>query len=81
MFHRMMNEKGAQYPVIIMNTDRSNKKSTHWWSFLNLHPKKEIFLFDSFGFDDFKEFLLQVDNKILNKILHGIKKSKKKTTK
>ena len=80
-FHRMMNEKGARYPVIIMNTDHSNKKSTHWWSFLNLHPKKEIFLIDSFGFDDFKEFLLQVDNKILNKILYGIKKSKKKTTK
>ena len=44
----MMNEKGARYPFIIMNTGCSNKKGTHWWSFLDLHPKKEIFLFNSF---------------------------------
>ena len=54
MFHRMMNEKSTRYPFIIMNTDRSDKKSTHWWSFLNHHLKKEIFLFNSFGFDGFK---------------------------
>ena len=42
-FHRLMNEKGARYPFIIMNTDRSNKKGMHWRSFLDLHPKKEIF--------------------------------------
>ena len=47
----MMNEKSTRYPFIIMNTDRSDKKSTHWWSFLDLHLKKEIFLFNSFGFD------------------------------
>ena len=64
-----------------MNTDCSNKKGTHWWSFLDLHLKKEIFLFDSFGFDGFKEFLLQDDKKILNKILYGIKKFEKKDSK
>ena len=37
-FHRMMNQKSTWYPFIIMNTDRSNKKGTHWWSFLDLHP-------------------------------------------
>ena len=25
----------------------------HWWSFLDLHAKIEIFLFDSFGFEGF----------------------------
>ena len=64
----MMTEKGGRYPFIIMNTDRSDKKGTHWWSFLDLNPKKEIFLFDSFGFEGFKEFLLQDDRKTLNKI-------------
>ena len=64
----MMTEKGGRYPFIIMNIDRSDKKGTHWWSFLDLHPKKEIFLFDSFGFEGFKEFLLQDDRKTLNKI-------------
>ena len=53
----------------------------HWWSFLDLHPKKEIFLFDSFGFDGFKEFLLQDDKKTLNEILYGIKKIEKKDSK
>ena len=80
-FHRMMNEKSTQYPFIIMNTDRSNKKGMHWWSFLDLHLKKEVFLFDSFGFDGFKEFLLQDDKKVLNKILYGIKKFEKKDRK
>ena len=33
-----------------MNTDRFDKTGKHWWSFLHLHERKEIFLFDSFGF-------------------------------
>ena len=49
-----MTETGAGSTFIIMNTDHSYKKGTHWWSFLDLHPKKEIFLFDSFGFEGFK---------------------------
>ena len=61
-----------------MNTDRSNKKGTRWWSFLDLHPKKEIFLFGSFGVDGFKKILWQDDKKGLNKILYGIKKFEKK---
>ena len=75
-FHSMMTETGARYLFIIMNTDRSDKKCTHWWSFLDLHPKKEILLFDSFGFEDFKD-----DPKIHNKILHGIEKFNKRDNK
>ena len=41
-FHEMMIEKN-RYPFIIMNTDRSDKNGTHWWSFLDLHERKEIF--------------------------------------
>ena len=66
------------YLFTIMNTDRSDKKGTHWLSFLNLHPRKEIFLFDSFGFEGFIEFIINNDRKALNKILFGIKKLKKK---
>ena len=43
--------------------------------------KTEIFLFDSFGFDGFKGFLLQDDKKTVNKILYGIKKFPKKDSK
>ena len=77
----MITESGARYPSIIMNTDQSDKKGTHCWSFLDLHTKKEIFLFDSFGFEDFKEFILKDDQKVLNKILYGIEKFNKRDNK
>ena len=64
-----------------MNTDRSDKKGTHWWSFFDLHPKKEVFLFDSFVFKGFKGFILQDDQKVFNKILYGIEKFSKKDNK
>ena len=72
-FHCMLIHSGAEYTFMIMNTDRADKKGTHWWSFLDLHPKKEIFLFDSFEYSGFKEYIMQ-DNKItLNKILFSNK--------
>ena len=79
-FHEMMIEKN-RYPFIIMNTDRSDKKGTHWRSFLDLHERKEIFLFDSFGFEGFKEFVIDNDRNMLNKILFGIEKFQKKGNK
>ena len=80
-FHEMAREKSKKYPFIIMNTDRSNKPGTHWWSFLDLHPKKEIFLFDSFGFTGFQKFVIDNDRNTLNKILFNIEKFKKKDKK
>ena len=62
-FHDTISEPGAQYLFVIMNTDRSDKKGTHRWSFHDLHPKKEIFLFDSFSFEGFKEFIIQDDKR------------------
>ena len=79
-FHEMMVEKN-RYPFIIMNTDRSDKKGTHWWSFLDLHQRKEVFLFYSFGFEGFKEFVIDNDRNILNKILFEIEKFQKKDNK
>ena len=79
-FHKMMIEKN-RYSFIIMNTDQSDKNGTRWWSFLNLHERKEIFLFDSFGFEGFKEFIIDNDRNILNKILFGIEKFLKKDKK
>ena len=73
-FHRMMVEEKGRYLFIIMNTDCSDKKGTHWWSFLDLHLRKETFLFGSFGFEGYKNFIMQDDRKILNKILFSIEK-------
>ena len=77
-FHELAKEANKKYSFIIMNTDRSDKAGTHWWSFLDLHPRKEIFLFDSFGFS---KFIIDNDIKTLNKILFGIQKFKKKDQK
>ena len=60
-----------------MNTDRSDRAGTHWWSFLDLHQKKEIFLFDSFGFEGFKKFIIYNDRKLLNKVLFNLDKFQK----
>ena len=62
----------VKYPFIIMNTDRSDRSGTHWWSFLDLHKKKDIFLFDSFGFEGFKKFIIDNDKKLLNKVLFNL---------
>ena len=80
-FHQMAREKTKKYPFIIMNTDRSDKSGTHWWSCLDLNEKKEIFLFDSFGFTGFKKFVIDNDVNILNKILFGLQKFQKKDRK
>ena len=79
-FHEMMQIK-QKYPFVIMNTDQSDKSGTHWWSFLDLHERKEIFLFDSFGFEGFKKFVIDNDTNLLNKILFGIQKFQKKDQK
>ena len=77
-FHQMAREKTKKYPFIIMNTDRSDKSGTHCWSRLDLHEKKEIFLFDNFGFTGFKKFVIDNDVNILNKILYSLQKFQKK---
>ena len=69
-----MIESKSSYPFIIMNTDQSDKKGMHWWSFLDLRTKKEIILFESFGFEGFKEFVLDNDRNILSKILYSAEK-------
>ena len=75
----MMTESGAVNLFIIMNTDRSDKNGTY--CFLDLHTKREVFLFNSFVFQGFKEFILQDDQKILNKVLYGIEKVNEKDNK
>ena len=37
--------KGKKYPFLIANTDRSDKKGTHWWSILDIDGKKIVFAF------------------------------------
>ena len=52
-FMKMVKRKGGYCPFVILNIDRSNL-GIHWWSILNIHPKKQLFLFNSYGFTGFK---------------------------
>ena len=77
-FLKMMKRKDGSYPFMTLNTDRSNLPGTHWWDILNIYPKKQLFLFDSYGFLGFKAFIEQDDGDIINKILHDTNKFNKK---
>lgn len=39
---------------------------------------KQLFLFDSYGFTGLKDFIIQDERKIMNKVLYGVKKFNKK---
>ena len=58
---------------MIMNTDRSNQKGTQWWSLLELHNRRTLFLFDSFGFEGIKEYIISNNKKLIYKILFDLK--------
>ena len=73
-FQQLIKEKSGSYPFMIMNTDRSNKKGTHWWSVFELHNRKTLFLFDSFGVEGLKEFIISNDKKLIDKILFDLKR-------
>ena len=77
----MQRESGAPYPCVIMNTDQSDEKGTHWWSFLDLHPKKEIFLFDSFGFKVLKNSFFRTIRRHSIRYFMVLKRLERKTMK
>ena len=70
----MISAKEGKYPFVIANTDDSSKGGTHWWSILDIEPKTDIFFFDSFGLDGLKHFLVQDDQKIVEKVPFGTEK-------
>ena len=73
----MIEDKKGKYPFIIANTDASDKTGTHWWSILDIEPRNDILLFDSFGLDGLKNFIIQDDKKTIDKILIEIEQMNK----
>ena len=80
-FYNIIKEKRAKYSFAIFNTDRENKPGTHWWSFLDFHPKKDLLLFDSFGFVGFKQLTVDNDKNIIDKMLFNLIKFNEKDAK
>ena len=80
-FTELVKEKSVPYPFMIMNTDRSGKKGTHWWSFLEISSKEQIFLSDSYGFIGLKEFIIDNDRKLIDRFFYGLDGINKKDKK
>ena len=80
-YSKIMKGKDSVYLFVIFNTDGSNKPGTHWWSFLNIEPQSEHFLFDSEGFQGFKYFIADNDYPTINKLLYNLNKFNKKDNK
>ena len=62
-------KKKGNYPFIIANTDRDDRDGTHWWSIMDIEPKTDLLLFDTFGVDGLKSFIIQEDQKVIEKML------------
>ena len=73
-FYETIKRRNAKYPFAIFNTDKENDPGVHWWSFMDIHPKNNLFLFHSFGVEGFKLFIVDNDQKIINELLYNFKK-------
>ena len=78
-FNEIIRQRNAKYPFAIFNTDKESEPGKHWWSFLDIHPKNNLFLFDSFGLEGFKLFVVDNDKQIINDLLFNFKKCKSKS--
>ena len=38
-FYEIIKKRNGKYPLTIFNTDKHNKPGTHWWKFMDIHPK------------------------------------------
>ena len=75
-FYEIIKKRNGKYPFAIFNTDKHNKPGTHWWSFMDIHPRKKLLLFDNLGLKGFKFFIVDIDKNIIDEILHKLKKCK-----
>ena len=75
-FYEIIKKRNGKYPFAIFNTDKYNKTGTHWWSFMNIHPKKNLLLFDSLGLEGFRFFVVDNDEAIIDELLYNFKKFK-----
>ena len=47
---------------------------------MDIHPKNNLFLFDSFGIEGFKHFNVDNDQQIINKFLYNFEKCESKSS-
>ena len=39
-FYEIIKRRNAKYPFAIFNTEKHTSPGKHWWSFMDIHPKK-----------------------------------------
>ena len=78
-FYEIIRHRDAKYPFAIFNTDKENEPGKHWRSFIDIHPKNNLFLFDSFGLEGFKLFVVDNDEQIISDLLFNFKKCESKS--
>ena len=78
-FYEIIRHRNTKYPFAIFNTDKESEPGKHWWSFLDIHPKNNLFLFDSFGLEGFKLFVVDNDKKIIKDLFFNFKKCESKS--
>ena len=77
-FYEIIKWRNAKYPFAIFNTDKENEPGVHWWSFFDIQRKNNLFLFDSFGLERFKIFIVDNDQQIINALLYDFKECESK---
>ena len=75
--YEIIKRRNTKYPFAIFN--KKNQPGIHWWSFMDINPKNNLFLFDSFGNEGFKLFFVDNDQEIINKLLYNFKKCESKS--
>ena len=78
-FYEIIKKRNAKYLFAIFNTDKENEPGVHWWNFLDIHPKNNLFLFDLFGIEGFKLFIVDNDQDTVNELLYNFKKCESKS--
>ena len=75
-FYEIIKKRNGKYPFAIFNTEGHLKAGMHWWSFMDIHSKKKLMLFDSLGLDGFKFFIEENNEKIFDELFFSFKKCK-----
>ena len=63
----MKEKSNAKFLFLISNIDRAGSTGMHWWGILDIYPRSEFF-YDTFAFNGSKIFIIQDDQKIVEKI-------------
>ena len=78
-FYEIIKRRNVKYPFAIFNTDKEKEPGIHWWSFLDIDSKNNLFLLDSFGLEGFKLFTVNNDQQTINQLLYNFGKCKIKS--